>query len=228
MGAGCFDRSGSALIRNIPHGGGNRFAPDFQSPRELGVPGALLQTIDLVGAWMPRLDACVKVVAFAGRAAIGLEAASSPRRGLEPTRSTVVEGSGPRLPGSRVSRDGSGVRNPGTRGSARGRTQMAEPTPSQGWQPRPKGGAVQQDPGRAPVQIPRWLDTGAALAWRFLLVAIAVYVLVLVLQRLLVVVIPVALAAMLATVLVPPAHWLRRHGARPGSRHGSCSSSASR
>jgi predicted PurR-regulated permease PerM len=92
---------------------------------------------------------------------------------------------------------------------------MAEPTPSQGWRPRPKGRAVQQDSGPAPVQIPRWLDTGAAIAWRLLLVALAIYVLGLVVQRLLVVVIPVALAAMVATVLVPPAHWLRRHGARP-------------
>lgn len=66
-----------------------------------------------------------------------------------------------------------------------------------------------------PARVPRWLDTGASFAWRFLLVAAALYVLGLVAERLLVVVVPVVLAAMLATVLAPPAHWLRRHGVRP-------------
>jgi predicted PurR-regulated permease PerM len=65
--------------------------------------------------------------------------------------------------------------------------------------------------GRVPARIPRWLDTGAAVAWRFLLVAAALYVVVLVLDRLLVVVVPVVIAAMFTTVLAVPAQWLRRH-----------------
>jgi len=92
---------------------------------------------------------------------------------------------------------------------------MAEPTPSQGPRPRRTRRDAPPESGTAPVQIPRWLDTGAALAWRLLLVAIALYVLVLVLERMLVIVVPVALAAMLATVLAPPANWVRRHGVRP-------------
>ena len=69
--------------------------------------------------------------------------------------------------------------------------------------------------GPTPAQIPRWLDTGASFAWRFLLVAAAGYVLSLVVERVLVVVIPVALAAMLTTVLVPPVRWLRSHSWPP-------------
>ncbi len=69
---------------------------------------------------------------------------------------------------------------------------------------------VTEDPG--PRRIPEWLDTGAAFAWRFLLVVAALYVVVVALDRLLVVVVPVVVAAMLTTVLYPPVQWLRRHG----------------
>jgi predicted PurR-regulated permease PerM len=69
--------------------------------------------------------------------------------------------------------------------------------------------------GHAPRQIPEWLDTGAAFAWRFLLVVAAVFVVAVVLNRLLVVVVPVIVAAMFTTVLAPFASWLRRHGWPP-------------
>jgi predicted PurR-regulated permease PerM len=89
---------------------------------------------------------------------------------------------------------------------------MAEPT-----RPTPSRLRRNDRPagGPAPARIPRWLDTGAAVSWRFLLVVAAIYVLTIVLGRLLIVVIPVVIAAMLATVLGPPAHWLRRHGWPP-------------
>jgi predicted PurR-regulated permease PerM len=69
--------------------------------------------------------------------------------------------------------------------------------------------------GPAPARIPRWLDTGAAFAWRFLLVAAALYVVAVGLNRLLVVLVPVVIAAMFTTVLAPPAQWLRRRGWPP-------------
>jgi putative heme transporter len=65
---------------------------------------------------------------------------------------------------------------------------------------------------RSPVRIPRWLDQSTALAWRLLVLAAAVYVTAFMLDRLLVVVVPLVVAAMLATVLAPPARWLRNHG----------------
>jgi predicted PurR-regulated permease PerM len=76
----------------------------------------------------------------------------------------------------------------------------------------PPNGADRVPPveGPAPARIPRWLDTGAAFAWRFLLVVAAVYVVAVALNRLLVVVVPVVIALMFTTVLAPPAQWLRR------------------
>ncbi len=64
-------------------------------------------------------------------------------------------------------------------------------------------------------QVPRWLDRGAALAWRALLIGAAVYVLLLVVGRLRVVVIAVVVALFLSTVLVPPTRWLRARGWPP-------------
>jgi predicted PurR-regulated permease PerM len=63
--------------------------------------------------------------------------------------------------------------------------------------------------------IPAWLDRAAALAWRGLLIALAVYAFVLVFGRLRVIVVPLIVALFLATVLVPPARYLRRRGWPP-------------
>ena len=60
--------------------------------------------------------------------------------------------------------------------------------------------------------VPQWLDRAAAFGWRFLVVAAAIAVVALALSRLVVVLIPVIIAMMFSTVLVPPAQWLRRHG----------------
>jgi predicted PurR-regulated permease PerM len=67
--------------------------------------------------------------------------------------------------------------------------------------------------GKGPV--PPWLETGAALAWRALVVAAGVVLLVAVLARLTVVVVPIIGGLFLSVVLVPPARWLRSHGWPP-------------
>jgi putative heme transporter len=63
--------------------------------------------------------------------------------------------------------------------------------------------------------VPAWLDRAAALAWRALLVALAVYAFVLVFGRLRVIIVPLIVALFLATVLVPPARYLRSRGWPP-------------
>jgi putative heme transporter len=67
----------------------------------------------------------------------------------------------------------------------------------------------------SPVRIPRWLDQSTAVAWRLLVLAAAVYVTAFMLDRLLVVVVPLVVAAMFTTVLAPPAQWLRNRGWPP-------------
>ncbi len=61
-------------------------------------------------------------------------------------------------------------------------------------------------------RVPRSLRLAAAIAWRVLVVAAAVALLAVVLARLRVIVVPVAVAILFATFLVPPARWLRARG----------------
>jgi predicted PurR-regulated permease PerM len=60
--------------------------------------------------------------------------------------------------------------------------------------------------------VPYWLRVAAAYSWRFLVVAGAVGVVGFVLNELRLVVLPVIVALLLCTVLVPPTRWLRRRG----------------
>jgi putative heme transporter len=60
--------------------------------------------------------------------------------------------------------------------------------------------------------VPYWLRIAAAYSWRFLVVAAAVAVVGFVLNELRLVVLPVIVAVLICTVLVPPARWLRRRG----------------
>lgn len=60
------------------------------------------------------------------------------------------------------------------------------------------------------------LDRASAVAWRLLVLGLALAVVVLVLERLRLVVLPVLLALTLATVLAPPVVRLREAGLRPG------------
>jgi predicted PurR-regulated permease PerM len=61
-------------------------------------------------------------------------------------------------------------------------------------------------------RVPAWLDTGAALAWRALVLAAALLLVVVVLAHLTVVVMPLIGGLFLSAILVPPARWLRSHG----------------
>ncbi len=59
--------------------------------------------------------------------------------------------------------------------------------------------------------VPRWLRSGAAIAWRVLAILAAVAITVYALAYLRVVVLPVIVAVLISTVLRPPARWLTRH-----------------
>lgn len=65
--------------------------------------------------------------------------------------------------------------------------------------------AEPQDP------VPRWLSTGAAIAWRVLAIAAAVAVTAYALAYLRVVVVPLIVALLISTALRPPTRWLTRH-----------------
>ena len=60
--------------------------------------------------------------------------------------------------------------------------------------------------------VPRVLRVAAALGWRLLVVIAAIYVLGIVVSRLAAVVVPVAIAVLLAALLSPAVQALRRHG----------------
>ena len=81
---------------------------------------------------------------------------------------------------------------------------------------RPRGtqvGGTQGDPGDdvRPL-VPTVLRVTAALGWRLLVVIAAIYVLGIVVSRLAAVVVPVAVAVLLAALLSPAVQALRRHG----------------
>ena len=59
--------------------------------------------------------------------------------------------------------------------------------------------------------VPRWLRSGASIAWRVLAIIAAVAITVYALAYLRVVVLPVIVAVLVSTVLRPPARWLTRH-----------------
>lgn len=62
-------------------------------------------------------------------------------------------------------------------------------------------------------QLPQWYRTAAAASWRFLVIAAAAAVVVYALVHLHVVVLPVILALLISTLLLPVARWLRARGA---------------
>jgi putative heme transporter len=83
--------------------------------------------------------------------------------------------------------------------------------------PVPRGGGVDLPRRRPPVEpsFPRWLVHGAGLAWRFLVMAAALFVLGQVLDALRPVVLPVIGALFLTAILSVPTGWLRRHRCPP-------------
>jgi len=62
-----------------------------------------------------------------------------------------------------------------------------------------------------PDPVPRWLRSGAAIAWRLLVLAAAIAVAAYVLAYLRIVVLPIIVAVLVSTVLRPPTRWLIRH-----------------
>src|SRR5215212_11174451 len=82
----------------------------------------------------------------------------------------------------------------------------------------PEPEAAREPPPRRGV--PRALVTASELGWRFLVVVAAVAILAYALWYVRLVALPAFLAVLLATVLVPPAHALRRRGLRPGAATG--------
>ncbi|MDQ3742494.1 MAG: AI-2E family transporter [Actinomycetota bacterium] len=65
------------------------------------------------------------------------------------------------------------------------------------------------------VRIPRLLVAGSELSWRFLVCVAALAVVVYGLTKISFAFIPVVVALLLSTLLVPPARWLQRRGAPP-------------
>ena len=65
--------------------------------------------------------------------------------------------------------------------------------------------------------VPRWLRTGAAVGWRFLVVVAAVALVLVLLTFLRVVVLPIIIALLITTLLLPPVHWLQRRGFPPAA-----------
>ena len=60
--------------------------------------------------------------------------------------------------------------------------------------------------------VPAWLRKAAAVSWRLLVVAAALGVVLYLLAHLRVIVLPVIIALLVTTLLLPPARWLRRRG----------------
>ena len=66
------------------------------------------------------------------------------------------------------------------------------------------------------IYVPRVLRTSAALGWRFLVVVAALYVIGTVAGYLAAVVVPVAIALLLAALLAPAVHWLQERSVPRG------------
>ena len=96
-----------------------------------------------------------------------------------------------------------------------GEPPQAEAAPSS--EPRSAGPVATEPPLTAhgvPVAhdpVPRWLRSGAAIAWRALVIGAAIAVTAYVLAYLRIVVLPVIVALLVSTVLRPPTRWLTRH-----------------
>lgn len=93
---------------------------------------------------------------------------------------------------------------------------MSTRTPPAGRQNRSSDSPRSLDRWQSPPHVPRRLELAAAVSWRLLVCAAAVVVVALVLARLQLVVLPSAVALMLATVLVPAVQSLRRRGLSAG------------
>ncbi|HEV3001084.1 MAG TPA: AI-2E family transporter [Solirubrobacteraceae bacterium] len=84
-----------------------------------------------------------------------------------------------------------------------------EPRIGRKLKPRPRGDASRE------IRIPRLLVAGSEIGWRFIVCIAALALIVYGITRVSFAFIPVFLALLLATLLVPPARWLQRRGAPP-------------
>ena len=75
----------------------------------------------------------------------------------------------------------------------------------------PEAAPLRAVPVAAGDPVPRWLRSGAAIAWRLLVVVAAIAVTAYALAYLRIVVLPVIVAVLVSTVLRPPTRWLIRH-----------------
>ena len=63
--------------------------------------------------------------------------------------------------------------------------------------------------------VPKWLIRWSAVAWRLLIIAAGLVVVGYLFTRLRLIILPIVVALFVATVLAPPARWLRRHRLPP-------------
>ncbi|MDQ3722325.1 MAG: AI-2E family transporter [Actinomycetota bacterium] len=104
-----------------------------------------------------------------------------------------------------------------------GTADAAEPAPAPGGEPPEAADEkpVPEASAPAPVAtpgpplsddpVPRWLRSGAAIAWRLLALVVAIAVTAYALAYLRIVVLPVIVAVLISTVLSPLTRWLMRH-----------------
>lgn len=81
-------------------------------------------------------------------------------------------------------------------------------------EPEPEPDPAPAAPSRLPPAtdpVPRWLRSGAAIAWRLLALAAAIALTAYALAYLRIVVLPIIVAVLVSTVLGPPTRWLTRH-----------------
>lgn len=83
--------------------------------------------------------------------------------------------------------------------------------------PEPGTGVPDPVPNRGAQSLsaPRWLVIASAVAGRLLVVSAGVYAVALALTRLSLAFLPLVLALLLSTLLVPPGRWLKGHGVPP-------------
>ena len=83
--------------------------------------------------------------------------------------------------------------------------------------PTRNSGAVSEQRAQREIRVPRMLVVGSELSWRFLVCVAAVAVVVYVLSKISFAVIPVLIAVLASTLLVPPARALQRRGVPPAA-----------
>ncbi|MEJ7796946.1 MAG: AI-2E family transporter [Solirubrobacteraceae bacterium] len=94
-------------------------------------------------------------------------------------------------------------------------TEGDAPAPATADEPSPQDRALAASPRSAVAApddpVPRWLRSGAAIAWRLLMITAAIVIATYALAHLRIVALPLIIALLLSTMLRPPVRWLARH-----------------